>query len=90
MGQQVCCFDLEHEREEESDLKKIKEWEPMDWEIREWYTELRENDITMHEINMKRASQRKKPRKNRKLKKGEGESKKLLTGKMSLLHVRES
>ena len=32
----------------------------MDWEIREWYTELRENDITMHELNMKRASQRRK------------------------------
>ena len=57
MGQQVCCFDLECE--EESDIKRENEWEPMDWEIREWYTELRENDITMHELNMKRAIQRK-------------------------------
>ena len=44
--QQISCFDLEHE--EESNLTKENEWEPMDWEIREWYTEL-----------MKRASQRK-------------------------------
>jgi hypothetical protein len=58
MGQQVCCYDLE--REEESDLTKENEWEPMDWEIREWYTELRENDITMHELNIKRSIQIKK------------------------------
>ena len=58
MGQQVCCFDLE--REEESDLKKLTEWEPMDWEIREWYTELRENDIIIHELNIKRANLRRK------------------------------
>ena len=32
----------------------------MDWEIREWYTELRENDITMHELNIKRSIQIKK------------------------------
>ena len=29
-------------------------WDPMDWEIREWNTELRENDIIMHEYNLKR------------------------------------
>ena len=32
----------------------------MDWEICEWYTELRENGITMHELNIRRASQRRK------------------------------
>ena len=58
MGQQVCCFE-DPECEEEPTLTKEKEWEPMGWEIREWYTELRENDITMHEHNIKRDSQRK-------------------------------
>ena len=45
MGRQDCCFDLESEQE--SDLTMTKEWEPMDWEIREWYAELRENDVKM-------------------------------------------
>ena len=53
-----CCLDLDCE--EETTLTKEKEWEPMDWEIREWYTELRENDIIIHELNMKRASLRRK------------------------------
>ena len=32
-------------------------WEPMDWEIKEWHTELRENDIIMHEHNLKRITE---------------------------------
>ena len=29
----------------------------MEWEVREWYTLLRENDIAMHELNIKRANE---------------------------------
>lgn len=32
-------------------------WDPMDWEIKEWHTELRENDIIMHEYNIKRTNE---------------------------------
>ena len=40
-------------------VKKPK-WEPMEWEIREWYTLLRENDIAMHELNIERSIAKRK------------------------------
>merc|ERR1719233_957219 len=46
-------------KEENNDVTKPK-WEPMEWEIREWYTLLRENDIAMHELNIERANQKRK------------------------------
>ena len=49
MGQHKFCFDLEHA--EESNLTKENEWEPMDWEIREWYTEL-EIAIRVNELSI--------------------------------------
>ena len=32
-------------------------WNPMDWEINEWHTELKEKEILMHEHNLNRVIQ---------------------------------
>ena len=37
-----------------------QKWEPKEWEIREWYTLLRENDIAMYELNIERGNQKRK------------------------------
>jgi hypothetical protein len=29
-------------------------WDPMEWEIKEWHTDLRENEILLHEQNLNR------------------------------------
>ena len=54
MGHWTSCCNESEERVEENEEKSLCQWEPKDWEVNEWYTELRENDITMHEYNLKR------------------------------------
>ena len=50
-----CCNESDEQSEENEEKEKdFCNWEPKDWEINEWYTELRENDITMHEYNLQR------------------------------------
>ena len=56
-----CAKDLESvddlSCQEEENSTEPKVWKPMEWEVREWYTLLRENDIAMHELNIKRANE---------------------------------
>jgi hypothetical protein len=51
----TCCTDGDEEVDGEEEKEKGSDhWEPEEWQINEWYTELRENDITMHEYNLER------------------------------------
>ena len=63
MGKYMNCCLASNSSDEKSDKIEredaINFWKPMEWEKREWVSELRQNDITMHELNIQRTNDRK-------------------------------
>ena len=48
----TCCTAGYEEEDAEEEEKSPDKREPKEWQITEWYTELRENNFTMHEYKL--------------------------------------